>query len=197
MSATQALTEDSIDLHSLPVRENPDLSSKEKETHIQFSAGEETAHVESEIGSHMRRFLQHPHFTLVDYRTIETDSESQIVRVNGLLPVGCVSVTSSARKDSSLGSVVSDNVLRNSSQCSIDLDYSWSFDPQTYDEQETTIRIAKDRDSVRLWSSENGISNRLDAHPECDGKLPVGYLTVKSKPRKTVDHASVVTNSVL
>ena len=197
MATTQASIRNSTDLHSLSVRENPELAPAEKETHIQFSAEDNQAHIETEIACHIRRLLQHPHFTLVDYRTIETDSESQIVRVNGLLPVGCVSVTSSARKDSSLGSVVSDNVLRNSSQCSIDLDYSWSFDPQTYDEQETTIRIAKDRDSVRLWSSENGISNRLDAHPECDGKLPIGYLTVKSKPRKTVDHASVVTNSVL
>jgi hypothetical protein len=195
MAATLALTEDSIDLHSLPVRENPDLSSKEKETHIQFSAGEETAHVESEIGSHMRRFLKHPHFTLTDYRTSNIDSKCCIVRVNGLLSVGCISVTSTPRKNGSLGSVVSDNVLKGSDRCSVDLDHAPSFGDDS--EDETTIRMAKDLDSVRVWSSENGISNRLDAHPECDGKLPVGYLTVKSKSRKTNNHASVVTSSIM
>jgi len=107
MAATLALTEDSIDLHSLPVKENPDLVPEEKETHIRFSAGGETAHVESEIGPHMRRFLKHPQFTLTDYRTTEIDSESCIVRVNGLLPIGCISVTSTPRKDNSLARALS------------------------------------------------------------------------------------------
>lgn len=195
MATTQASIRNSTDLHSLSVRENPELAPAEKETHIQFSAEDNQAHIETEIACHIRRLLQHPHFTLVDYRTIKTNSELQIVRVNGLLPIGCISVTYTPRKDNSLASIVSENVLRNNTHSSVDLSYTRSFGDGS--EDETTIRIAKDLDSVRIWSSENGISNRLDAHPECDGKLPIGYLTVKSKPRKTVDHASVVTNSVL
>jgi len=195
MATTQASIRNSTDLHSLSVRENPELAPAEKETHIQFSAEDNQAHIETEIACHIRRLPQHPHFTLVDYRTIKTNSELQIVRVNGLLPIGCISVTYTPRKDNSLASIVSENVLRNNTHSSVDLSYTRSFGDGS--EDETTIRIAKDLDSVRIWSSENGISNRLDAHPECDGKLPIGYLTVKSKPRKTVDHASVVTNSVL
>ena len=107
MAATLALTEDSTNVHSLPVKENPDLVPEEKETHIRFSAGEETAHVESEIGPHMRRFLKHPHFTLTDYRTSNVDSKCCIVHVNGLLSVGCISVTSTPRKDNSLARALS------------------------------------------------------------------------------------------
>ena len=93
MAATQASIRNSTDLYSLLVRENPELAPAEKETHIQFSAEDNQAHIETEIACHIRRLLQHPHFTLVDYRTIKTNSELQIVRVNGLLPIGCISVT--------------------------------------------------------------------------------------------------------
>ena len=194
MATTQASIRNSTDLHSLSVRENPELAPAEKETHIQFSAEDNQAHIETEIACHIRRLLQHPHFTLVDYRTIKTNSELQIVRVNGLLSVGCISVTSTPRKDNSLASIVSENVLRNNTHSSVDLSYTRSFGDGS--EDETTIRIAKDLDSVRIWSSENGISNRLSAHPEYDGKLMIGYLTVKSKPRKAGNHASVVTSTV-
>jgi len=195
MAATQVSIRNSTYLHSLTVRENPDLAPAEKETHIQFSAEDNQTHIETEIACHMRRFLEHPRFTLTDYRTTEIDSESCIVRVNGLLSVGCISVTSTPRKNGSLGSVVSDNVLKGSDRCSVDLDHALSFGDDS--EDETTIRMAKDLDSVRVWSSENGIGNRLDAHPEHDGRLPIGYLTIKSKPREANDHASVVTSSVL
>ena len=195
MAATQASIRNSTDLHSLSVRENPELAPAEKETHIQFSAGDNQAHIETEIACHMRRFLEHPRFTLTDYRTTEIDSESCIVRVNGLLSVGCISVTSTPRKDNSLASIVSENVLRNNAHSSVDLSYTRSFGDGS--ENETTIRIAKDLDSVRIWSSENGISNRLNAHPEYDGELPVGCLTIKSKSRQSDQHADVVTAKLL
>lgn len=193
----EQLAQNSPDVHSLPIRERLDLSALEKETHIQFNKGDEQATMETEIGCHMRQLRAHPHFTLTDYRTTVIDSELHIVRVNGVLPIGCISVTSSPRKDSSLRNVVSNSVLKDSRQCNVDFDYSWSFDPGTYHEQETTMRMAKDLDTVNVWSSENGISNRLGAHPEYDGELPVGCLTIKSKPRKGNDHVSVVTSSVL
>ena len=98
----EQLAQNSPNVHSLPIRERPDLSAPEKETHIQFSRGDERATIETEIGCHMRRLREHPLFTLTDYRTIEIDSELHIVRVNGVLPIGCISVTSSPRKDSSL-----------------------------------------------------------------------------------------------
>ena len=84
------------------------------------SAGDDQALVDSEIGSHMRRLLQHPHFTLTDYRTAEIDSEPCIIYVDGLLPIGCLSISATPRKDSSLASVVSGNVLRDSENCKID-----------------------------------------------------------------------------
>ena len=120
----------------------------EKETHLQFSRGDEQATIETEIGCHMRRLREHPLFTLTDYRTIEIDSELHIVHVNGVLPIGCISVTSSPRKDSSLSSVVSDNVLKDSRQCNVDFDYSWSFDPETYNEEERTRELKRNRISA-------------------------------------------------
>lgn len=179
------------------VREDPDLLPAEKETHANFSQRDDEAHVKSEIGCHMRRLLQHPHFTLIDYRTTEIDSEPQIVRVEGFLPIGCISIGYSPRKDSSLANVVSNNVLKTDEQCSVELDRQCVIEVETYTENETTIQMTKHLDTVTVWSSENGLSNRLDAHPEYDGGVPVGCLTITSEPRKSDRHADLVTSNVL
>jgi len=92
-------------------------------------------------------------------------------------------------------------------------------------EKETTIRLPKDRDTIRVFTAEAGLMRRLLAHPHADVQtlntledgtrqtasideyaagtivgvvvdLPVGALQIKSSPRQTDQHAAIVSDRV-
>lgn len=94
-------------------------------------------------------------------------------------------------------------------------------------EKETTFRFARDQDRVRFHTDEHGIGRRLAAHPHSRietavirngprrvrvgpesvdrddsvvavaGTIPVGALVIRGSPRRSTQHAEIVTDRVL
>jgi len=97
----------------------------------------------------------------------------------------------------------------------------------TPEEKETSIHFSKRDDTARVFTAEAGLARRLLAHPHAEARtlnvldedgartattpdgydggtvvgvvadVPVGVLTVKRDPRKTSQHAPVITDRVL
>jgi hypothetical protein len=92
-------------------------------------------------------------------------------------------------------------------------------------EKETTITFSKDRDTARVFTAEGGLMRRFLAHPDAstltltvvdgdarpavapeqyageeivgvEAALPVGALNVRREPRKSTQHAKIVTKRV-
>ena len=90
----------------IDVKEDPDLSSMEKETVIRFANDEDKATVFSESNGIMRRLLQHPHADVTTERTVE----GKTVAVRGEIPIDMLKITSTPRSSGSRSDIVSNNV---------------------------------------------------------------------------------------
>lgn len=90
-----------------PVREDPDLGPRDKETIVRFGKDQERMTVFSEEKGVMNRLLHHPHFEEVDRRT----HEGAVVALRGTLPVACLSIKGVPRQNTQHARVVSEGVL--------------------------------------------------------------------------------------
>lgn len=80
------------------------------------------------------------------------------------------------------------------------------------EEKEVTIRLARDSERFHICSDVGSVTNRLLHHPDFEeksrqvengnvvqvsGTLPVGALSIKSKPRESDNLGQIVSGGVL
>lgn len=105
------------------VAEDKTLCPEEKQTTFQFTKSEDSISVYTEERGLMRRLLQHPEFKLESLRVVTEDSwgdhvnpdnfeGGSITGVEGLVPIGALSLKTSSRKTSQHSAIVSARVLR-------------------------------------------------------------------------------------
>lgn len=92
-------------LNSENVRENPDRYPQEKETIIRFDKRDEVAYVWTGEAGLMRRLLKHDEFEVDERKSIERDGH--ITAVHGTLPIGCLKVLGTPRKNPGHAEIVS------------------------------------------------------------------------------------------
>jgi len=86
------------------VKEDPDLSSLEKEVTLRLNKSEQQLIVHSEIGSINRALLTRDDFEQTRSRT---DDDGMIVSLTGTLPMGVLKISKHARSGGSFNSIVS------------------------------------------------------------------------------------------
>lgn len=104
------------------------LTPEEKETIIRFSKDEDIAHVYTEHGSAIRRLLLHPQFSATEFRVCGPDdnhppmgkrvkpveyTDGAVTGVEGIIPIGCLSIRQSSRSTAIRSNVVAPGVLDN------------------------------------------------------------------------------------
>ena len=86
------------------VKEDPDLSSLEKEVTLRLNKDEQQLVVHSEIGSINRALLTREDFEQTRSRI---DDNGMIVSLTGTLPMGVLKISKHARSSGSFNSIVS------------------------------------------------------------------------------------------
>jgi len=86
------------------VKEDPDLSSLEKEVTLRLNKSEQQLVIHSEIGSINRALLTREDFEQTRRRT---DADGMIVSLTGTLPMGVLKISKHARSSGSFNSIVS------------------------------------------------------------------------------------------
>lgn len=110
------------------VRECSDLSPMEKETLFRFAKDEDIALVFTERNAMISRLLLHPEFEVLELRVCGSDDEhppfgrkvaptaydeGAVTGVEGIIPIGCLSVKQTSRSTNPVTNVVSPGVLDN------------------------------------------------------------------------------------
>lgn len=105
------------DVEDLDIRDDPNLTPKEKETTIHFSRDSDRATIFTAEGGITRRLLGHPEFEvnhLVTERRCKVENLQQlqaddgaVVGVRGTIPVGALKVSARPRSASGHAAVVS------------------------------------------------------------------------------------------